>query len=173
MSHEGMIIDFQHDDVHQPRPWPVGIKSDNAVTSGLGSDDGATLVGFARHGQQELVWTVDEARDIDFTAEKIVPVFANQTGLFNWDIPIRDIRFIETATVPAPEVITDPHFIVDIRMGNIAMQDGLDIATALRDLADRLAPDGYGSAPDIDESGKILDANGQQVGTWIYKEIAR
>lgn len=185
MSHEGMIIDFQHDDINQPRPWPVGVKADNITTSGLGHDDGATLIGFARQGEEALAWNVDEARDIDFTVENVVPIFANHTGMFNWDIPIRAIRFIETIKMPepapAPAVITDMHFVLDIRLSNAAMQTGEDIARALREIADRLdndtyygewdalTPMGQGNVTDI----IVLDTNGKRVGTWDIKEIAR
>jgi hypothetical protein len=57
-------------------------------------------------------------------------------------------------------------FTLSIRMGNDAMRDGADIARALRAVAERLAPDGYGSAPEPGERGRVQDENGATVGAW-------
>lgn len=169
-----IVIDFKHEDVHQPRPWPVGI-SDEIVTSGLGADDGAQLIGFAHAGVQGIERFADEWRGIDFEEQDWVPVFSANGGFFNWNLPIRGIRAIE-------EQILDMHFILDIRLSNSAMQNGVEIATALREIAGRLAaddlplgewealtPHGQESVTDV----RINDMNGRPVGTWSVKEVAR
>lgn len=165
MSH---IIRFSNPDVrNSPRPWPVEVDDTFTVLNGLGSDDGALLIGFGPLGAQRIDVLAEDGLADPSKVIGMVPSFANG-GIFEWSCEVASIEEI----VPV-EVIMDPHFILDIRMGNAGMQDGLDIATALRDIADRLAPDGYGSAPDIDESHDVLDTNGQKVGTWTYKEVAR
>ena len=95
-----IVIDFKHEDVHQPRPWPVAI-TDDIVTSGLGQDDGAVLIGFALAGSQTLAYMPEEIERIDFEAEDFVPVFSADNRFFNWSIPIRGIRIIEEATLDA------------------------------------------------------------------------
>lgn len=157
-----IVIDFKHEDVHQPRPWPVGI-SDEIVTSGLGADDGAQLIGFAHAGVQGIERFADEWRGIDFEEQDWVPVFSANGGFFNWNLPIRGIRTIE-------EVI-DRHFVIDIQMSNDAMQTSADIARSLRDVADFL--DNFGELDASDTSQIILDLNGNKIGAWEYKEIAR
>lgn len=152
-----IVIDFKHEDVHQPRPWPVGIV-DGIATSGLGQDDGAILVGFAKEGVQGLSYMPEEIESIDFDAQNIVPIFSNAGGLFNWNLPIRGFRTIE-------EVITDRHFTLDIQMSNDATQNGEDIAEILV----RIARD----VEQQSEGRVILDANGERVGTWGYSEVAR
>ncbi len=89
-----LIIEFKHKDVHEPRPWPVGINDDNIVTSGLGPDDGAVWIGFARKGEQAYFAATIDFLDIDFEKQDIVPVFTNNGSMFNWDIPIREIRAV-------------------------------------------------------------------------------
>jgi hypothetical protein len=90
-----LIIDFKHSDVNEPRPWPIGINDDNIVTSGLGKDDGAVFIGFARKGEQKYFGSVRDILSIDFENEDIVPVFQTSTQMFNWDIPIRGVRDVE------------------------------------------------------------------------------
>jgi hypothetical protein len=90
-----LIIDFKHADVTRPRPWPVVIDDDNQVISGLGPDDGATFVGFARKGEQRYYASVRDIGTIDFQSQDIVPVFVHHDVMFNWDIPIREIRAVD------------------------------------------------------------------------------
>ena len=52
-------------------------------------------------------------------------------------------------------------FQLTINLGNDAMQDDADVATALRTLAHLLDRDGFPAA-----SHGIRDANGNTVGTW-------
>ena len=152
-----IVIDFKHEDVHQPKPWPIGI-TDEIVTSGLGNDDGAQLIGFAKKGEQVLAYFLEDTDDIDFETQDIVPVFSANGGFFNWDIPIRGIRTIE-------EVITDKHLIIDIQMSNDAAQTGEELAEILRGVIAQIEQQ--------DEGRPIFDLNGNKVGAWEYKEIAR
>lgn len=100
-----LIIEFQHTDVHEPAPWPIGINDDNVVTSGLGHDDGAVFLGFARKGQQEYFASPTDIGILDFQAQDIVPVFTNNGTMFNWDIAIRAIRAVD---VPNTTDVADP-----------------------------------------------------------------
>lgn len=152
-----IVIDFKHEDVHQPRPWPIGI-TDEIVTSGLGNDDGAQLIGFAKKDEQVLAYFLEDADDIDFEAEDIVPVFSADGGFFNWNLPIRGIRTIE-------EAITDKHFVLDIQMSNDDVLTGEGIAALLMEIAEDVAAGRDGRS--------IYDHNGNKVGTWGYKEVAR
>jgi hypothetical protein len=89
-----LIIEFKHEDVMEPRPWPVGINDDNEVTSGLGNDDGAVWIGFARKGEQAYFASTTDIGTLDFESQDIVPVFTNNGTMFNWDIPIREIKAV-------------------------------------------------------------------------------
>lgn len=50
-------------------------------------------------------------------------------------------------------------FTLEIELGNAAMQDGPDVARALRDVADRIENG-------LEARGKIRDENGNTVGTY-------
>jgi hypothetical protein len=50
-------------------------------------------------------------------------------------------------------------FDLSIELGNDAMQDGLDVAAALREIADRIEHD-------LEARGKVRDANGNTVGEY-------
>jgi hypothetical protein len=76
------IIKFQTEDVMQPQPWPIGVDDDGKVTSGLGPDDGAHLVGFGPRDE----WTITVLRS-QMTPENVVglsPTFSDGHGLFQW-----------------------------------------------------------------------------------------
>ena len=89
-----LIIEFKHSDVMEPRPWPIGINDDNIVTSGLGNDDGAVWIGFARKGEQAYFASPRDIGTLDFETQDIVPVFTNNGQMFNWDIPIAEIKAV-------------------------------------------------------------------------------
>ena len=61
-------------------------------------------------------------------------------------------------------------FKLTIDLGNDAMQDAIDVASALSALAKRLRNDGIGGRtnypPSTPDGGKIMDTNGNSVGTW-------
>jgi hypothetical protein len=57
-------------------------------------------------------------------------------------------------------------FILHIDLGNDAMQTGLDVANALRGVADKLTDDDLAEADAYDRSGNIRDTNGNKVGNW-------
>lgn len=97
-----IIIEFEHTDVMSPRPWPVGINEQAVVTSGLGPDDGATLIGFGPKGAQEItVWLVAASEKPEIV-KGLVPTFASRdgSGLFEWSIPIAEIRFLDDEQRP-------------------------------------------------------------------------
>lgn len=69
--------------------------------------------------------------------------------------------------MPARNEASDPFtgrtFTLSIQIGNAAMQDGYDVAEALRTVASRV--EGLaGYAPPY--SGSIYDTNGNKVGRW-------
>ncbi len=53
-------------------------------------------------------------------------------------------------------------FVLEITMGNDAMQTHYDVARALKDMAYRVSNGG--------EGGIILDDNGQRVGEWRFEK---
>lgn len=53
-------------------------------------------------------------------------------------------------------------FVLEITMGNDAMQDGADVAGLLRDAADYLESGGT--------SDTLYDYNGNKVGTYTFEE---
>lgn len=56
-------------------------------------------------------------------------------------------------------------FTLKIKLGNDAMQTGLDVADALTRIARRIESDDE-LAPDC---GKVMDTNGNSVGNWEVK----
>lgn len=61
-------------------------------------------------------------------------------------------------------------FVLNIELGDDAMQEPAHVAEALRELAERideLEPD------ETDASGKVLDDNGNTVGEWTYENEGR
>lgn len=85
-----MLIEFAHHDVMKARPWPVAIDKDDTVTSGLGRDDGAGLLGFQEQGVQRVTVTIEEVMEDPGLAVGLYPVFANG-GVFAWALPIRSV----------------------------------------------------------------------------------
>lgn len=55
------------------------------------------------------------------------------------------------------------NFTVSIKTGNDACLNLNDISLLLRSLADKIQ-----YRPDEEDQGKIMDLNGQSVGTWKY-----
>lgn len=91
-----LIIDFQHDDVMQPKPWPVTIDENNDATSGLGNDDGARLVGFGESGSVGSALILPEdARKDPASVIGLVPTFSTGTGLFWWQHAVRGLTVVE------------------------------------------------------------------------------
>jgi hypothetical protein len=89
-----IIIEFEHEDVMTPRPWPVGINAEGIVTSGLGPDDGATLIGFGPKGKQEItVWLIAASTNPEIV-KGLVPTFSNEGGLFEWSLPIAELKVL-------------------------------------------------------------------------------
>jgi hypothetical protein len=63
------------------RPWPIAVNEDMTVASGLGSDDGARLIGFQVEGIQSIEVFATEWRVDLSLAVGLEPVFASG-GLF-------------------------------------------------------------------------------------------
>lgn len=60
-------------------------------------------------------------------------------------------------------------FRIEIETGNAAFADqpGEELASILTEVAERMR-DGLGYAPDASFDGRVLDSNGNHVGTWQY-----
>lgn len=86
-----MIITFEHKDVMRPRPWPVAIGADNEVLSGLGPDDGATLVGFGPAGEQTITIFPETVREAPEAAIGLTPTFSKDEGLFLWNQVVAEV----------------------------------------------------------------------------------
>jgi len=83
------ILYFKNEDVMKPQPWPVAYDIAGIVTSGLGPDDGAFLVGFG---------PVDEFRitvlRADATPENVLglaPTFSAGGHFFKWALEVREL----------------------------------------------------------------------------------
>lgn len=57
-------------------------------------------------------------------------------------------------------------FVLNIDLGNEAMQSYGDVKDALKRVAQQLGPDGNDTPFDGRESGTIRDGNGNTVGSW-------
>lgn len=90
-----LIIEFQHTDVMQSKPWPIGIDADNIVKSGLGPDDGALLIGFGPFGEQSVSVMPEDARKDPATVVGMSPSFSNAGGLFSWFATISALAVVE------------------------------------------------------------------------------
>jgi hypothetical protein len=91
-----MIITFVHDDIHQPRPWPVAVDEHNDVTSGLGPDDGARLIGFGPQSSETAVVYPDDVRGDPTLALGLVPSFSDGRGLFAWNLLVAEVSVRRT-----------------------------------------------------------------------------
>ncbi|QUE25623.1 hypothetical protein SEA_SADLAD_77 [Microbacterium phage SadLad] len=65
------------------RPWPLTL-SGTAVIRGMGEGVEATLVGFAREGQQEIAVTAAEAFANPASVVGLEPVLSDRTGFYGW-----------------------------------------------------------------------------------------
>ena len=170
-----LIIEFSHPDIMKPKPWPVAIDLETGrAISGLGNDDGALLIGFGVQGKQSVdVWFESGQEFSTDLIKGLVPTFSNNGGFFEWGNPIRDAR--------VQEPVTDPVFTLSIALRNAAMLTPNDIAGALErlasDMRNRTAGDPHEEIHKVPASttiaGNVRDANGQQVGHWNIKEVAR
>lgn len=57
-------------------------------------------------------------------------------------------------------------FTLTIELGNDAMQDGGDVAAAMRGIARRIEDNGLLNRVD---GGRVMDLNGNSVGSWEVK----
>jgi hypothetical protein len=87
-----MLIHFRADKDFRT-PWPVQVDDQGVVTTGLGRDDGANLIGFGPLGEQRItvypiaVWDRPEA------AVGLVPTFASKDGEgpFEWQCIVSEV----------------------------------------------------------------------------------
>lgn len=88
MSHIKMLIHFEHTDVMQPVPWAVAIDHEHMVTSGLGHEDGAFLVGFGPKDEQRITVLLEDAQENPETVVGLVPTFTRNGKLFVWNLAV-------------------------------------------------------------------------------------
>lgn len=88
-----LIIALRQGAGSDKRPYPIRIDNRKAVT-GLGRDDGATLVGFSKPNTQRIELTVDAAIANPGSVEGLWPIFANGTGMFDWSLEVDSIRVV-------------------------------------------------------------------------------
>lgn len=165
MTGSRLIIEFSHPDIMKPKPWPVAIDLETGkAISGLGNDDGATLIGFGMQGEQSVDVWFTPGEDTDGITELIkgmVPTFSGSGAFFEWGNPIRSARI--------QEPVTDKHFRIDIQMSNSEMQEPAEVAEALQKIVWQLTEGGMTLAGETD----IRDVNGHKVGQWDVVEVAR
>jgi len=88
-----LIIHFTNPDVRtQPQPWPVQVRGNNVVASGLGPDDGATLIGFGPLGRQTITQLPDAVREDPSLAVGLAPSFSNGDGFFEWACLVSEVE---------------------------------------------------------------------------------
>lgn len=78
-------------------PWPVAVK-DGVVTSGLGKDDGARLVGFGEQGEYHIAVYPEQVIDDPALAVGLVPTFANG-NLFEWSVKVSSVQVTDASDV--------------------------------------------------------------------------
>lgn len=78
-------------------PWPVGVEN-GTVTSGLGNDDGARLVGFGKQGEYHIDVFPEAVINDPSLAVGLVPTFANGT-LFEWGVKVSSVDVIDASDV--------------------------------------------------------------------------
>ena len=96
-----MIISFVNEDIHRPQPWPVGLDENPVpgfesvthwvVSSGLGNDDGAVLVGFGPIHEQHISVLPEVAIDQPHLIEGLAATFSKDGGFFEWAIPVKEL----------------------------------------------------------------------------------
>lgn len=83
-----ITITLDQTDVMKPRPWPIRLDADYKVTSGLGQDDGALLVGFGPAGQQTITVYAEQAVADPASVVGLTATFSDG-NLFLWGIPVK------------------------------------------------------------------------------------
>jgi hypothetical protein len=92
---ETLLLSYQRDDVKQPQPWPVAVDLQTSlVTSGLGPDDGAFLIGFGPAGEQRITVYLAAAVEKPEVVTGMTATFSKDDNLFLWNIPIADAKII-------------------------------------------------------------------------------
>ncbi|WP_025157233.1 hypothetical protein [Leifsonia aquatica] len=81
------VIHLEHNDPHDRAPWPIGIDENKRVTSGLGPDDGASLIGFGPAGSYDVTVFAEAALANPESVVGLVATFGNG-GMFSWNVPV-------------------------------------------------------------------------------------
>lgn len=100
-----MIISYRRDNLDKPQPWPVGLDEKPVagyddlthwvVSSGLGDDDGAVLVGFGPVGEYRVVVMPEAAAADPTSAEGLAATFSKGDGFFEWAMPVNELTVRE------------------------------------------------------------------------------
>ena len=87
-----MIIHFEMDKNFRT-PWPVQVDEQSVVTSGLGHDDGANLLGFGPLGEQRVTVYPIAVWEDPSIAVGLVPSFAAKDGKgpFEWQCVVSEV----------------------------------------------------------------------------------
>jgi hypothetical protein len=92
-----LIIAFESVAIHRSQPWPVGVDDNDIVTSGLGKDDGAKLVGFGELGDNRITVFPDAVRRDPELAVGLVPTFSDGS-FFEWALRIKEVTVRQSTT---------------------------------------------------------------------------
>lgn len=102
------VVRFEHDDVSQPAPWPVGLRSTLQVYVGLGPGyENAYLVGFSAPGEEKITVLAEAGIADPASVIGMHMVFTDGEHLFTW---VQRVSAIDTLTptkadaalIPAP-----------------------------------------------------------------------
>lgn len=91
-----ITITLDQPDVMKPRPYAIRMDANYKVTSGLGTDDGAHLVGFGPAGEQRITVFAEQAIADPASVVGMTATFSDG-NLFVWDIPVKS--FVVTGKV--------------------------------------------------------------------------
>jgi hypothetical protein len=89
------IIKFESEGLSQSHPWPVGLDENNVVTSGLGPDDGAILIGFGERGQYSIDVVAEDACKNPDSVVGLVPTFVKGGSMFEWTCIVAELTVSE------------------------------------------------------------------------------
>lgn len=88
-----LVIHFvRPEDPAARHPWPVAVDGNNRVQSGLGSDDGATLMGFEKPGSHSLEVMVADAIEKPELVLGLHPIFGGSGGMFSWALEVQQLE---------------------------------------------------------------------------------
>lgn len=96
-----MIITYDMQEDTKVTPWPIGLAEERLpqdeqrtrwkVTSGLGPDDGAILVGFGPLTEQRVTVFPEAAAADPASVVGLAASFSDGAGFFEWAIPVAEL----------------------------------------------------------------------------------